>query len=147
MDLHPGYKRNPRRIKVLLGKSLIADYVDWLEWRKWYDRGFERQGIVSAGLSGERVEGGDHPPIQERVMEAKRRDREYSGLCRRIEVMAQILDGLNEEQRYILDSFVWRGIPWYDVAKVLNRSKTSFFRAVSDVEEIVGEKWQLWQKW
>mgnify|MGYP001174217580 CR=1 FL=1 len=78
-------------------------------------------------------------------MEAKRRDREYSGLCRRIEKMAQILDGLNEEQRYILDSFVWRGVPWYEVAKVLNRSKTSFFRAVSDVEEIVGEKWQRWE--
>lgn len=146
MDTRPGYRKNPRRLKILLGKSLIAGYVDWLEWRKWYDRGFERQGIVSAELNGMKVQGGDHPPVQEKVMTAKLRDREYSSLCRRIEKMSQILEGMTEEQQYLLDSFCWRGVPWYEVAKVLNRSKTSFFRAVSEVEELVGEKWENWEK-
>ena len=127
-----------RKARLLMGRAIIKSYKeDWLPNKKQIDRIIEDMVMSGKWLDENRVQGGDRVPAAEELLQIKENNREYVGLVRKIERMAKILEGMNDEQLAIMESYHWKGVPWYECAKMLNKSQTTFFDAVYRVEEKV----------
>ena len=132
-----------RKARLLMGRAIIKSYKeDWLPNKKQIDRIIEDMVMSGKWLDENRVQGGDRVPAAEKLLQIKENNREYIELVRKIERMAKILEGMTEEQRAIIESYHWKGVPWYECAKRLNKSQTTFFDAVYRVEETVGACWE-----
>ena len=136
-------RQDLRRARLLMGRALIKSYKeDWLPEKRKIDRIVEDMVMSGHWLEPDPVQGGEKIPAGEMLLQIKENNREYRSLVRRIEKMAMILDSMTDEQRAIVDSYHWRGVPWYECAKILNNSRTTFFDAVYRVEEKVGARWE-----
>jgi hypothetical protein len=132
-----------RKARLLMGRAIIKSYKeDWLPNKKQIDRIIEDMVLSGKWLDETRVQGGDRVPAAEKLLQIKENNREYLGLVRKIERMAKILEGMSDEQLAIMDSYHWKGVPWYECAKMLNKSQTAFFKAVYRIEETAGAKWE-----
>lgn len=135
-------RRDLRRAKLLMGRALLKSYKeDWLPHKEKVDRMIENIVLSSHWIDSVIVQGSDRLTAQERLIAIKESDRDYRTLVRRIEKMARILDGLSDEQRAIVDCHHWRGIPWYEIARQLSKSKQTFYDHVYRIEEHVGSEW------
>ena len=131
-----------RKARLLMGRAIIKSYKeDWLPNKKQIDRIIEDMVMSGNWLDENRVQGGDRVPAAERLLQIKENNREYIGLVRKIERMAKILEGMTEEQRAIMESYHWKGVPWYECAKRLNVSQKTFYRRVDQIDEKVGAEW------
>jgi DNA-directed RNA polymerase specialized sigma24 family protein len=125
-----------------MGRAIIKSYKeDWLPNKKQIDRIIEDMVMSGNWLDENRVQGGDRVPAAEKLLQIKENNREYIGLVRKIERMAKILEGMTEEQRAIMESYHWKGVPWYECAKRLNVSQKTFYRRVDQIDEKVGAEW------
>ena len=132
-----------RKARLLMGRAIIKSYKeDWLPNKKQIDRIIEDMVMSGKWLDEIRVQGGDRVPAAEKLLQIKENNREYIGLVRKIERMAKILEGMTDEQRAIMESYHWKGVPWYECAKMFNKSQTAFFKAVYRIEETAGAKWE-----
>jgi hypothetical protein len=132
-----------RKARLLMGRAIIKSYKeDWLPNKKQIDRIIEDMVLSGKWLDETRVQGGDRVPAAEKLLQIKENNREYLGLVRKIERMAKILEGMSDEQLAIMESYHWKGVPWYECAKRLNKSQTAFFKAVYRIEETAGAKWE-----
>ena len=131
-----------RKARLLMGRAIIKSYKeDWLPNKKQIDRIIEDMVMSGKWLDENRVQGGDRVPAAEKLLQIKENNREYIGLVRKIERMAKILEGMTEEQRAIMESYHWKGVPWYECAKRLNVSQKTFYRRVDQIDEKVGAEW------
>ena len=131
-----------RKARLLMGRAIIKSYKeDWLPNKKQIDRIIEDMVMSGKWLDENRVQGGDRVPAAERLLQIKENNREYIGLVRKIERMAKILEGMTEEQRAIIESYHWKGVPWYECAKRLHMSHMTFYRRVDEIDEKVGAEW------
>lgn len=136
------YRKNARKFYAVLGKAIISGYVQWQENKRYWERGyFDRMGI-SSGEMGDRIQGGDRTPPQDRALEIKTKDREYIKLCKKIEKAENIMQSLPEENQIILHSYCWGGTPWHEVSDAVNRSKSGFFSTIAEMEVRVGKMWE-----
>lgn len=136
------YRKNIRRFYAVVGKAVLAGYVQWKEYKRFWERGyFDRLGASGGSGIGERVQGGEPTPPQERALEIMTHDREYLTLCRRIEKAQQIIDSLPEEKKAILESYCWSGNPWHECAGSLGKGRSAFFQTIADMEVQVGRAW------
>lgn len=132
-----------RKARLLMGRAIIKSYKeDWLPNKKQIDRIIEDMVMSGKWLDENRVQGGERVPAAEKLLQIKENNREYICLVRKIERMAKILEGMTDEQRAIMESYHWKGVPWYECAKILNKSQTTFFDAVYRLEEKVGARWE-----
>lgn len=135
-------RQDLRRARLLLGRALIKSYrEDWIPEKKKIDRIIEDMVSSTHWMEADPVQGGEKTPAGELLLQIKENNREYSALVRKIEKMAQIISTLTDEQRKIIDAYHWRGLPWYECAKILYKGQTTFFKAVYRVEEAVGALW------
>jgi hypothetical protein len=134
-------RQDLRRARLLMGRALIKSYKeDWLPEKHKIDRIIEDMVMSGHWLEPDHVQGGEKVPAAEMLLQIKENNREYRSLVLRIEKMARILDSMTDEQRAIVDSYHWKGVPWYECAKILNKSQTAFFKAVYRIEETAGAK-------
>ena len=132
-----------RKARLLMGRAIIKSYKeDWLPNKKQIDRIIEDMVMSGNWLDENRVQGGDRVPAAEKLLQIKENNREYIGLVRKIERMAKILEGMTDEQRAIMESYHWKGVPWYEVAKILAVSRDTAYRRIYEIEEYVGAKWE-----
>lgn len=135
-------RQDLRRARLLMGRALIKSYKeDWLPEKHKIDRILEDMVMSGHWLEPDHVQGGEKVPAAEMLLQIKENNREYRSLVRRIEKMARILDSMTDEQRAIVDSYHWRGVPWYECAKRLNVSQKTFYRRVDQIDEKVGAEW------
>lgn len=135
-------RQDLRRARLLMGRALIKSYKeDWLPEKHKIDRIIEDMVMSGHWLEPDHVQGGEKVPAAERLLQIKENNREYRSLVLRIEKMARILDSMTDEQRAIVDSYHWRGVPWYEVAKQLHKERQTFYNAVYRIEETVGSEW------
>lgn len=135
-------RQDLRRARILMGRALIKSYKeDWLPEKHKIDRIIEDMVMSGHWLEPDHVQGGEKVPAAERLLQIKENNREYRSLVLRIEKMARILDSMTDEQRAIVDSYYWRGVPWYEVAEVLCFSRTTFHRKKYEIEEYIGREW------
>ena len=132
-----------RKARLLMGRAIIKSYKeDWLPNKKQIDRIIEDMVMSGNWLDENRVQGGDRVPAAEKLLQIKENNREYIGLVRKIERMAKILEGMTEEQRVIMESYHWKGVPWYECAKLVCKGRSAFFDSVYALEEKVGARWE-----
>lgn len=136
--------KNLRKFHGILGKAVIAGYIQWKSNKSSWEMGyFEGMGYASGGTSGERVQGGDNTPPQERALEIKTNDKSYNALCRRIKKAEAIFESLDKNRKAILDIYCWGGAPWHACAHAIGqKSRTGFFSAVGELEVAVGKAWE-----
>lgn len=135
-------RQDLRRARILMGRALIKSYKeDWLPEKHKIDRIIEDMVMSGHWLEPDHVQGGEKVPAAEMLLQIKENNREYRSLVLRIEKMARILDSMTDEQRAIVDSYYWRGVPWYEVAEVLCFSRTTFHRKKYEIEEYIGREW------
>ena len=131
-----------RKARLLMGRAIIKSYKeDWLPNKKQIDRIIEDMVMSGNWLDENRVQGGDRVPAAEKLLQIKENNREYIGLVRKIERMAIILKGLNDEQLQIVECSHWQGVPVYEVAKQLHLSQDSVYKKIRAIEERVGAEW------
>lgn len=131
-----------RKSFLLLGRALIKSYrEDWLDSRHKIDRIIEDIVMETNSLEADRVQGGVKLPSQQRMLEIKEKNKEYKRLTHDIEKMESLLCGLTEDQMIIVEMHHWQGIPWYEIAKIICTSRTTFFRIVHEIEETIGILW------
>jgi hypothetical protein len=127
----------------MMGRAVIKSYKeDWLPNKKQIDRIIEDMVMSGKWLQDDIVQGGEKVPAAERLLQIKENNREYISLVRKIERMAKILEGMSDEQILIVESYHWKGVPWYECAKVVCKSRTRFFDSIYRIEEFVGAKWE-----
>jgi len=135
-------RQDLRRARLLMGRALIKSYKeDWLPEKRKIDRIIEDMVMSGHWLEPDPVQGGEKIPAGEMLLQIKENNREYRSLVRRIKKMAMILDSMTDEQRAIVDSYHWRGVPWYECAKQLHKEKQTFYDHVYRIEEKVGSEW------
>lgn len=135
-------RQDLRRARLLMGRALIKSYKeDWLPEKHKIDRIIEDMVMSGHWLEPDHVQGGEKIPAGEMLLQIKENNREYRSLVRRIEKMAMILDSMTDEQRAIVDSYHWRGVPWYEVAKMISSSRDTTYRRIYELEEYVGARW------
>lgn len=135
-------RQDLRRARLMNGRALIKSYKeDWIPNKKQIDRIIEDMVMSGHWVEPDPVQGGEKIPAAEMLLQIKENNREYRSLVKRIEKMAHILDSMTDEQRAIVDSYHWRGVPWYECAKRLSMSHMTFYRRVDEIDEKVGALW------
>jgi len=136
-------RQDLRRARLLMGRALIKSYKeDWLPEKHKIDRIIEDMVMSGHWLEPDHVQGGEKVPAAEMLLQIKENNREYRSLVLRIEKMARILDSMTDEQRAIVDSYHWRGVPWYECAKRLCIEGRTFYDRLNAIETTVGAKWE-----
>lgn len=127
---------------IINGRALLQAYRDnWLPRLADMDE-FLESGSLPSSLSGkDHVKGGERLSQQEAVLNRKEASAKYRILSRSIEKMDRILNSLSEAELFIIENYSWGGLPWYEVASVLNVSKSAFYLKLWGVEERVGREW------
>ena len=134
-------RKYSRGYHLLIGRSVLQEYRrEWLKIRSILDSMLER--MVSGSTFGERVQGGERRPPQEVLLDLKDHCREYQIIEQKIQKMESILSSMSEEDMMLIESYHWRGVPWYELARAMGKSQTAFYRHLYGLEERVGKEWE-----
>jgi hypothetical protein len=107
-----------------LGDALIKSYFnEWLTEKKRIDKYLENAVLNSPILRSDRVQGGDHTTPQERLLQLKEENRGYRSLVRNIERMEAFLDGLNGDERAMVDLHYCQGLGFWEISFKLKKER------------------------
>lgn len=129
------------RARLRYGRELLKEYPQWVKIRNELDSWIE--GIVSSPGPSEagKVMGPLPVPQQELLIERKESSRYYQTLCRDIERVERIVSALSEDKRFIVQYFHWKGREWWELCKVLGCERTTLYRWISEIDEVVAREW------
>ncbi len=135
-------KRELKRARLLHGRALIQSYYDdWLPEKKRIDRILEDVVSSLPYLKEDPVQGGEKIPPQERLLRLKEESKEYCELEKNIEKMEKILDGLTEEQKYIVSMYFVHGLLMSDIAESLQKTRPAVSKAMVSIDKYVIDQW------
>lgn len=69
-----------------------------------------REASSSGGLSGDRVQGGEHLHQQDRYLQIQERSPLYARLFRNCEIVRQALEKLTSQEREFVELFFWKDL-------------------------------------
>ena len=69
-----------------------------------------REASSSGGLSGDRVQGGEHLHQQDRYMQIQEQSPLYTRLSRNCEIVEQAMGELTKQEREFVDLFFWKDL-------------------------------------
>lgn len=135
-------KRELKRARLMHGRALIQSYYDdWLPEKKRIDRFLENFVSSSSYLKEDPIQGGEKKPPQERLLQLKEENKEYCELEKNIEKMEKILDGLTEEQKYIVSMYFVHGLLMSEIAETLQKTRPAVSKAMANIDKYVIDQW------
>jgi DNA-directed RNA polymerase specialized sigma24 family protein len=125
-----------------LGNALAKTYFhDWLTEKRRIDRYLENVVLNSPILKADRVQGGDHTTPQERLLQLKEENRGYRSLVRNIERMEAFLDGLNDEERAMVDLHYCQGLEFGEISLKFKKERGDVLKNFSSIQKRLGCFW------
>jgi hypothetical protein len=125
-----------------LGDALIKSYFnDWLPEKRRIDRYLEDIVLNSPILKSDRVQGGDHIPPQERLLQLKEENQGYQSLVRNIERMEAFLDGLNDDERALVDLYYRQGKDFWEISFKLKKERGDVLKNLFSIQMRLGCFW------
>jgi len=135
-------KRELKRARLLHGRALIQSYYDdWLPEKKRIDRILEDVVSSIPYLKEDHIQGGEKIPPQERLLQLKEENKAYCELEKNIKKMEQILDGLTEEQKYIVSMYFVHGLLMSEIAETLQKTRPAVSKAMASIDKYVIDQW------
>jgi DNA-directed RNA polymerase specialized sigma24 family protein len=125
-----------------LGDALAKTYFhEWLTEKKRIDKCLEDAVLNSPILRSDRVQGGDHTTPQERLLQLKEENRGYRSLVRNIERMEAFLDGLNGDERAMVDLHYCQGLGFWEISFKLKKERGDVLKNFSSIQKRLGAFW------
>ncbi len=135
-------KRELKRARLMHGRALIRSYYeDWLPEKKRIDRFLENVVSSSPYLKEDPIQGGEKIPPQERLLRLKEENKEYCELEKNVEKMKKILNGLTEEQKYIVSMYFVHGLLMSEIAETLQKTRPAVSKAMASIDKYVIDRW------
>ena len=135
-------KRELKRARLMHGRALIRSYYeDWLPEKKRIDRFLENVVSSSPYLKEDPIQGGEKIPPQERLLRLKEENKEYCELEKNVEKMRKILNGLTEEQKYIVSMYFDHGLLMSEIAETLQKTRPAVSKAMASIDKYVIDRW------
>jgi len=135
-------KRELKRARLMHGRALIRSYYDdWLPEKKRIDRFLENIVSSSPYLKEDPIQGGEKIPPQERLLRLKEENKEYCELEKNVEKMKKILNGLTEEQKYIVSMYFDHGLLMSEIAETLQKTRPAVSKAMASIDKYVIDQW------
>lgn len=135
-------KRELKRARLMHGRALIRSYYDdWLPEKKRIDRFLENIVSSSPYLKEDPIQGGEKIPPQERLLRLKEENKEYCELEKNVEKMKKILNGLTEEQKYIVSMYFVHGLLMSEIAETLQKTRPAVSKAMVSIDKYVIDQW------
>ena len=135
-------RRELKRARLLHGRALIRSYYsDWLPEKKRIDRFLEDVVSSLPYLKEDPIQGGEKIPPQERLLRLKEENKEYCELEKNIEKMKKILNGLTEEQKYIVSMYFVYGSFMSEIAETLQKTRQAVSKALVSIYKCVIDQW------
>ena len=135
-------KRELKRARLMHGRALIRSYYeDWLPEKKRIDRFLENVVSSSPYLKEDPIQGGEKIPPQERLLRLKEENKEYCELEKNVEKMKKILNGLTEEQKYIVSMYFDHGLLMSEIAETLQKTRPAVSKAMASIDKYVIDQW------
>jgi DNA-directed RNA polymerase specialized sigma24 family protein len=125
-----------------LGNALAKSYFnDWLTEKKRIDKCLEDMVLNSPILKSDRVQGGDHIPPQERLLQLKEENQGYQSLVCNIERMEGFLDDLNDDERAMVDLHYCQGLEFWEISFKLKKERGDVLKNFSSIQKRLGCFW------
>lgn len=125
-----------------LGSALVKTYFnEWLPEKKRIDRYLENMVLNSPILRMDKVQGGDHTTPQERLLEIKEEHEGYQALVRNIERVEAFLDGLNGDERAMVDLHYCQGLGFWEISFKLKKERGDVLKNFSSIQKRLGAFW------
>lgn len=125
-----------------LGDALIKSYFnDWLTEKKRIDKCLEDMVLNSPILRMDKVQGGDHITPQERLLQLKEENEDYRTLSCNIERMEAFLDGLNGDERAMVDLHYCQGLGFWEISFKLKKERGDVLKNFSSIQKRLGAFW------
>ena len=131
-----------KRARLMHGRALIRSYYDdWLPEKKRIDRILEDAVSSIPYLKEDPIQGGEKIPPQELLLQLKEENKAYCKLEKNIEKMEKILNGLTEEQEYIVSMYFVHGLLMSEIAETLQKTRQAVSKAMANIDKKVIDQW------
>ena len=125
-----------------LGNALVKSYFnDWLTEKKRIDKCLEDMVLNSPILRMDKVRGGDHVTPQERLLQLKEENQGYQSLVCNIERMEGFLDGLNDDERAMVDLHYCQGLEFWEISFKLKKERGDVLKNLFSIQKRLGAFW------
>jgi len=125
-----------------LGDALAKTYFhEWLTEKKRIDKCLESMVLNSPILRMDKVQGGTHTTPQERLLEIKEKNQGYQSLVHNIERMEAFLDGLNDDERAMVDLHYCQGLEFWEISFKLKKERGDVLKNFSSIQKRLGAFW------
>jgi len=125
-----------------LGDALVKTYFhEWLPEKKRIDKYLENMVLNSPILKADRVQGGDRIAPQERLLEIKEKNQGYQSLVHNIERMEAFLDGLNDDERAMIDLHYCQGLEFWEISFKLKKERGDVLKNLFSIQKRLGAFW------
>lgn len=88
----------------------ILQYPVWALVLHELEKAQIREASSSGGMSGDRVQGGDHLHQQDRYLQIQERSPLYARLSRNCEIVERAMNELSKQEREFVDLFFWKDL-------------------------------------
>ena len=88
----------------------IKQYPVWSKVMGELEMEYLREASSSGGLSGDRVQGGEHLHQQDRYLQLQERSPLYARLSRNCEIVERAMNELSKQEREFVELFFWEDL-------------------------------------
>lgn len=127
-----------------LGRSLLIAYRNrWIPLKCDMDSFINTLVTQKAWYQEDPVVGGPEKiPQQELAIRIKENNDRYQALITKIDRMERILTRFNDDQMFIIEQYHWNGTPWFEIAEVLELSRSTLFDRLKVIEKTTAYLWE-----
>jgi DNA-directed RNA polymerase specialized sigma24 family protein len=89
----------------------------------------------------DKVQGGDHVTPQERLLQLKEENEDYQTLSCNIERMEAFLDGLNDDERALINLRYCQGLEFWEISFKLKKDRSDVLKNLFSIQKRLGGFW------
>lgn len=129
-----------KRARINYASALLRAYLYWLSDKRRYDKIIEGLFAAQPSETGP-VQGGLPSCEQERIVEFKETDPDYTRLASDITRMQRVLGALEDREQEFIRHWFWNKTPWHEICDIFSVTRKSLYYWRDTIAEKVAILW------